>query len=320
MGSTGEDRPGQHEMTRAVADAIAERTPPRRAGRHRHRQVARLSRPAIGGRGEGGRRHRHQGPAGSARRQGAALPRRAPRRGRSTWAVLKGRVQLRVPPAPATRPRRRRRPSSGSRTWPPSPTRSRGLRDWAEDHRDGRPGRARPRASAAGRGRRSASGRGNARAPPTARGRGVLRRAGPGRGRRRRRGRGQHPPLRAPPRGRRRRASRARPRGHRRGPPVRRRGVGHVRPRAVRGPVHQPGPHHRGHPGRPVLDGRPRAGGSHLSDALSDQVGRRLRGAMDQDLSDGSTSGGYGSRPCWPRFAPCPTTGPATSGPASSGP
>ena len=67
------------------------RPPPRRPGRHRHRQVARLPRARHPRRPQHGRRHRHQGPAGPARRQGPALPGGAPRHRRSTFAVLKGR-------------------------------------------------------------------------------------------------------------------------------------------------------------------------------------------------------------------------------------
>ena len=66
------------------------RAPPRRAGRHRHRQVARLprARAALGPADR--RRDRHEGAAGPAREEGSAVP-RAHLGHPFTFAVLKGR-------------------------------------------------------------------------------------------------------------------------------------------------------------------------------------------------------------------------------------
>ena len=79
------------------------RSPPRRAGRHRHRQDARL--PRAGDRlGQAHRRrHRHQGAPGSARHQGPPVPRRAVAAAgrRLRLGRAQGAQQLRVPPAAA---------------------------------------------------------------------------------------------------------------------------------------------------------------------------------------------------------------------------
>ena len=132
----GEDRPGQREMADAVAAAIDRRAPPRRAGRHRHRQDARLprARPSCPAAGRG--RHRHQGAAGPAGRQGPA--RSSPSTSTAPFDVrgAEGPVQLPVPASACDEvARRERRPARRSTAlrraasadgascgWPPGPT------------------------------------------------------------------------------------------------------------------------------------------------------------------------------------------------------
>ena len=84
-----EERPGQQRMAELVEAAIDARPPPRRAGGHRHRQDARLPRAGDPLGQARGRRHRDQGAAGPARRQGPAVPRRRAVRRRSSGPCSK---------------------------------------------------------------------------------------------------------------------------------------------------------------------------------------------------------------------------------------
>ena len=77
-GARGPARHGGGRRHRAAAPGA-----PARAGGHGHRQVARLPRPRPRERASGGRRDRHQGPAGAAGRQGPAAAGRRARAGRS---------------------------------------------------------------------------------------------------------------------------------------------------------------------------------------------------------------------------------------------
>ena len=86
------------------------RPPPRRAGRHRHRQDARLPRAGDRVGRPGRRRHGDQGAAGPARRQGPAVPRSTRCRRRVHVGRAQGSQQLRVPAAVREmHPARRRR-------------------------------------------------------------------------------------------------------------------------------------------------------------------------------------------------------------------
>ncbi len=90
-----QERPGQRAMVEAVAHGAGLRRAPAGAGRHRHRQVARLPRAGARLGQAGGRRDGHQGAAGPAGRQGPAPPGDGaePRSlGRTpTYALAKGR-------------------------------------------------------------------------------------------------------------------------------------------------------------------------------------------------------------------------------------
>ena len=105
-------------MADARRRAIAVRPAPRRAGRHRHRQDARLPRAGDRVRGAGRRRHGDEGAAGPAGRQGPAVPRPALAR-RVRLGRAQGPQQLRLPAAPARAGRRRRRRAASSswRAW-----------------------------------------------------------------------------------------------------------------------------------------------------------------------------------------------------------
>ena len=148
------DDPGQVEMAGAVGRAIAdERHLIVQAGTGTGKTLAYLV-PAVRQRRQGGRRHRHQGAAGPARRQGPALP--AEHLDRPfDFAVLKGRSNYvclqrlrrgyerataaghaRAAPGDTSRRRRARRPAGLGRDDPrpatgPSSTSSRRPRAWA---------------------------------------------------------------------------------------------------------------------------------------------------------------------------------------------
>ena len=92
----GPSRPGRDGRGRRSGHR--RRPPPRRAGRHRHRQVPRLPRARHPVGPTGRRGHRHQGAAGPARRQGPAVPRRAPRPAVRLRGA-QGPLELRLPPA-----------------------------------------------------------------------------------------------------------------------------------------------------------------------------------------------------------------------------
>ena len=131
-----------------MAEAVAARhrpgTPPRRAGRHRDRQVARLPRAGRPRRPHHGRGHRHQGAPGPADHEGPPVPRRAPRPGRSSGPSSRGGNYLclqrvREVRDAGERPARARRPEALG----PS-ARCERLSAWAGQTHDRRPGRARP--------------------------------------------------------------------------------------------------------------------------------------------------------------------------------
>ena len=189
------------EMVAAIAEAIGG-APPRGAGRHRHRQVARLPRPRgdVASRRPSSpprpRRCRTSSPTRSCRSLAAHLGRE------SEWAVLKGRSnylclqrldEARRPPA---------QPQLGLEGLATVPERELSV------HRG--VGRRRPTPATGpscstnrvrGPGRRSASA--HAECPgaiEVPEGRRLLRRTGPAEARDGRRGHRQHPPLRTPPR------------------------------------------------------------------------------------------------------------------------
>ena len=166
------------EMAEAVADAISPAATwwcrPAPAPARPSPTSSRPSSPA-----HGGRRHRHQGPAGPAGRQGPALPRRPPAAA-VTFAVLKGRsnylCRQRVTEVAAAADQGSRSTGSSRRT----PEAELRLLEWAADDRRRRPGRARLRAVDPRRGARC---RCRLRRVPrrgqVPEGRGVLRRGRP---------------------------------------------------------------------------------------------------------------------------------------------
>ena len=187
-------------MAELVADGDRQRPAPRRAGRHGHRQDARLPRPGdrVGRSASSSppppRRCRTSSPPRTCRSSPTALPVDVRLGG------AQGPQQLRLPAAAPRGARRRRRAG---------PARARGAwrrRSLAEIARlaEWVGARRRPATSPSSTGRPSRRGvaggqRRQRRVPgrrPLPAGRAVLRRAGPAPGRGRRRRRRQHPPLR----------------------------------------------------------------------------------------------------------------------------
>ena len=276
-----------------MADAVARRDrdapTPLRAGRHRHRQDARLPRPRDRLGPQDGRRDRDEGAAGPARDEGPAVPRA--HLGRDLLVdAAEGTLELRVPPA-------RRRGAVGrgraARSRCRRGTRPRSATRCADSSRG--PSTPRPAIAPSSRGSR-ASPRGRAvsvgwdECPGALRcpmGDDVPRRGRPGAGRgSRRRGR-EHPPLRHAPRDARHAAARARGRRHRRGAPARGGRVGDLGHRARTEPLPLPRPgdpfgHRRSRARRrrsttwPIAGPRPSA--AHL--------GERLPPPLPDDLAD----------------------------------
>ena len=308
----GEDRPGPGRDGRGGRrGAIADGPPPRRAGRHRHRQVARL--PRAG----------HPVAAGGSssppppRRCRTSWPARTCRSSPSTSTVpfdvrrAEGPVQLRLPPAGARGDGRQRRPARARRATCCRPRAERGRAGWPS-------GRRRPQTGD----------RAELDCEPSARAWAAVsvdRRGVPGRGplpvRRRR----------ASPRtaraaaaeadvvvvnthlyglhlaSRRRAAARARRRRHRRGPPARGRHLRHLRHRDRRRPLHRPGPHRRADRGRrrDLIAGLDAGRRRRSADALADAHRPAAAAAAARRPSPTRSSPARGRVDArWPRCGP----------------
>ena len=258
-----EERPGQRGMAEAVAAAIdGKRHLVVQAGTGTGKSLG-LPRARHPQRPQGRRRHRHQGAAGPAGGQGPALPRRAPRRARSsspcsraarTTSAASGRARS------ASGDDQLTLDDLGRRRWARSGTEVVRLVEWGRTSETG--DRAEldfePRPAAWSAVSVSAMECPGAMRCPA--GEECFAEAARAAGRGGRRRRRQHPPLRRPPGQRRPRAARARRRRVRRGP----RAGGHrrvePRPRARRGPApgagaRRPPAHRRARPVADDVDG-----------------------------------------------------------------